>query len=208
MAFTGPSPTLTATPAAGSVFTGWSGGSCSGFGACTPSLAPTTAVRANFAFVSPIVRLANISTRMSVGAGDDVAIAGFVIGGPVPKTLIVLAKGPSLAAYGISNPLANPTLQLIRGSDNALVASNDDWGTAANAAQVRASGFAPSSPLESAVLMTLAPGSYTAIVAGAGGGSGVGIVEVYELDHPEVPLLNISTRGKISTPGDVMIGGS
>jgi hypothetical protein len=152
-------------------------------------------------------RSINISTRGQVQTGFDVMIAGFVISGSAPKTVVVTAKGPSLVPFGIPNALANPTLTLVRSSDQAVIASNDDWGTAANAAQLQASGFAPSNALESALLVTLAPGPYTAIIEGAGGGTGVGLAEVYEVDRPDVPLINISTRGKVLTGTDLMIGG-
>jgi hypothetical protein len=152
-------------------------------------------------------RLSNISTRMQVLTGNDVMIGGFVIGGSASKTVVVRARGPSLVPFGITNALANPALQLVRSSDQVTVATNDDWGSAPNAADVTASGFAPSNSLESAILVNLAPGAYTAIVSGAGGGTGVGIVEVFEVDHPETPLANISTRGQVLTGNDVMIGG-
>jgi hypothetical protein len=127
----------------------------------------------------PVSPLINISTRGLVLTGDEVMIGGFIVQGHDPKTVVVTATGPSLTAFGITNPLANPTLTLVRSSDQAVIATNDDWGSAANAAQVQAAGFAPSHPLESAIMMTLAPGAYTAIVSGAGGGTGVGIVAVY-----------------------------
>jgi hypothetical protein len=155
----------------------------------------------------PEVPLTNISTRGRVLTGNDVMIGGFVIQGTAPQTVVITATGPSLAAFGIANPLANPTLTLVRSADQAVVATNDDWGTAANAAQLTAAGFAPSHALESAILVTLAPGAYTAIVSGAGGGTGVGIVAVYEVDRPDIPLVNISTRGQVLTGNDVMIGG-
>ncbi len=151
--------------------------------------------------------LANLSTRGQVLSGNDVMIGGFVIGGSTPKTVVVRAIGPSLVNFGINNALADPTLQLVRSSDQSVIATNDNWGSASNAAQIQASGFAPSNSLESAILMTLAPGAYTAIVTGVGGGTGVGLIEVYEVDHPEVPLINISTRGQVRTGNDVMIGG-
>src|SRR6185503_20620578 len=116
----------------------------------------------------------NISTRLSVRSGSGVAIAGFVVSGSAPKTVVVTAKGPSLAQFGIANPLPNPTLQLIRMVDNVTVASNDDWGAAANSARLSALGYAPSNTVESAVLVTLQPGAYTAIVSDAGGLTGVG----------------------------------
>jgi hypothetical protein len=156
---------------------------------------------------APAATLVNLSTRMQVGTGNDVLIAGFIIGGAASKTVVVTATGPSLAAAGIANPLANPTLTLVRSSDNAIIATTDDWGAAPNAPQIQAAGFAPANASESAIMMTLAPGAYTAIVAGAGGGTGVGIVAVYEVDHPEVPLANASTRGLVLTGNDVMIGG-
>jgi hypothetical protein len=152
-------------------------------------------------------RLANLSTRGQVLTGENVMIAGFIIGGPSAKTVAINVAGPSLASYGVANPLANPTLTLVRSSDNAVIATNDNWGSAANATQNQSSGFAPANSLETAILATLAPGAYTAIVQGAGGGTGVGLVGVFEVDHPEVPLINMSTRGYVSTGNDVMIGG-
>jgi len=152
-------------------------------------------------------RLANISTRMQVLTGNDVMIGGFVIGGAASKQVAIVATGPSLTQYGITNALANPTLTLVRSSDQAVLATNDDWQSAGNAAQLQTAGFAPSNALESAILTTLAPGAYTAIVSGVSDGTGVGVVAVYEVDHPEIPLINISTRGQVLTGNDVMIGG-
>ena len=151
--------------------------------------------------------LSNMSTRGPVLTGNDVMIAGFIIGGSTQKTVVINVAGPSLAAFGITNPLANPTLTLVRSSDQAVIATNDNWGSAANAAQIQASGFAPSNPLEPAILITLQPGAYTAIVSGVGGGTGTGLVAVFEVDHPEVPLVNVATRGQVLTGNDVMIGG-
>ena len=169
-------------------------GNCAG--APAPSPAPASAVH-----------LSNISTRGVVGSGNNVLIGGFVIGGTASKTVVVTGVGPSLAAAGIANPLANPTLSLVRSADGVTLASNDDWNTAANAAQIQAAGFAPGNPRESAIMMTLPPGAYTTILSGVGGTTGTGIVAVYEVDHPEVPLTNISTRGLVGTANDVMIGG-
>ncbi len=150
-------------------------------------------------------RLANISTRMQVLTGNDVLIGGFVIGGAQAKTVVARARGPSLAAQGVPGVLANPVLQLFSGPTQ--IAANDDWQEAANQAALFASGFAPASPFESAILTTLAPGAYTTIVTGAGGTTGVGIVEVFEVDRPDLPLVNIATRGRVLTGADVMIGG-
>lgn len=123
--------------------------------------------------------LVNISTRGQVRTGNDVMIAGFVITGNQPKTVAIVGTGPSLSAYGITNPLANPTLTLMRASDQSVVATNDNWGGAANAAQIQASGFAPPNALESAMLVTLQPGAYTAVLSGVGGTTGTGVVAVY-----------------------------
>jgi hypothetical protein len=152
-------------------------------------------------------RLANISTRGQVRTGNDVMIGGFIIGGSSNKTVAIVAYGPSLVGAGIPNALANPTMTIVRSSDGAVIATNDNWGTDANAAQLSSAGLAPSNALESAVLMNLAPGAYTAVVSGVGGGTGVGLIAMYEVDHPEVPLINISTRGLVLTGNDVMIGG-
>ena len=181
----------------------------SGYSAVTSTTLTIGGVTGSFvsttASATTIPRLGNISTRMQVLTGNDVLIGGFIIGGNQPKTVVVRARGPSLAAFGITNFLANPQLQLYSGQ--AVLASNDDWGQAANAAAVQSSGFAPENALEAAILVTLQPGAYTAIVSGAGGVTGVGIVEVFEVDLPEVPLANISTRGQVLTGNDVMIGG-
>jgi YVTN family beta-propeller protein len=152
-------------------------------------------------------RLANISTRMQVQTGNNAMISGFVISGDGAKTVAIVVTGPSLAAFGITNPLANPTVTLVRSSDQAVVASNDDWQSASNASQLQAAGFAPSNPLESGLLVNLPPGAYTAIVQGVGGGTGTAVAAVYEVDQPARPLINISTRGNVLTGNDVMIGG-
>jgi lysyl endopeptidase len=151
--------------------------------------------------------LSNLSTRGQVLTGNNVMIAGFIIGGTEPKSVAITVAGPSLAAAGIVNALANPTLTLVRSSDNTIIDGNDDWQAGANAAQVLASGFAPNDPLEPALVATLAPGAYTAIVSGSGGGTGIGLVGVFEVDHPEVPLINLATRGMVRSGEDVMIGG-
>jgi hypothetical protein len=84
-----------------------------------------------------------------------------------------------MASAGVAGTLANPTLTLVRSSDQAVIATNDDWQDAPNAAAIAASGFAPADARESAIMMTLPPGAYTAIVSGAGGTTGVGLVGVF-----------------------------
>ena len=152
-------------------------------------------------------RMSNISTRLPVLTGNDVMIAGFVIGGSVNKDVAIVATGPSLAAFGIANPLANPTLTLVRSSDQAVLATNDDWQSGVNFGALIATGFAPSNPLESGLVVNLAPGAYTAVVSGVANGTGVAVVGVYEVGAPDTPLVNISTRGRVQTGNDVMIGG-
>ena len=134
-------------------------------------------------------------------------IPGFVIVGSSPKTVVVTVKGPSLTPLGVDNALADPTLRLVRSSDQATIATSDNWGDAPNKQALIDSGFAPGNDLEPAILANLPQGAYTAIVSGVNGTTGVGLVEVYEVDRPEVPLINISTRGWVGTGGDVMIGG-
>jgi hypothetical protein len=166
--------------------------------------APSMAL--SFTITAP-TRLGNISTRMQVGTGNDVMIAGFIIEGSATKRVAVVATGPSLTQYGITNAMANPTLTLVRQSDQTVIATNDDWQSHVNSTALMTAGFAPSNTLESAILIDLGPGAYTAIVSGLNNGTGVGVVGVYEVDHPEFPLINISTRGQVLTGNDVMIGG-
>ena len=130
----------------------------------------------------PETPLINISTRGRVLTGNDVMIGGFVISGTGPQTVAIVATGPSLAAFGITSPLANPTLRLVRSSDQAVLATNDDWQSASNAADITAAGVAPSNALDSAILVTLPPGAYTAIVEGVGGGTGVAVIGVYRVN--------------------------
>ena len=134
--------------------------------------------------------LGNISTRAFVQTGDNVMIGGFIVQGAQPKRVIIRAIGPELTQYGIPNPLYNPTLELHDGT-GALIASNDNWvttiiGGIITANQVRdiqGSGYAPGDGRESAIIADLAPGNYTAILRGVNNMTGVGLVEVYDLDQ-------------------------
>lgn len=127
-------------------------------------------------------RLANLSTRALVGTGGNVVIAGFVLGNNAGNDRIVVrGLGPSLAAFGITNALADPTLEL-RDENGVLVFANNDWqDNASQSAKISAASLAPTNPKESAIAATLPPGLYTAILAGAQSSQGVGIVEVYDL---------------------------
>ena len=163
----------------------------------TPSPSPTPASGS---------QLLNISTRMQVQAGDNVLIGGFIVTGAEPKEVVLRAIGPSLAAFGIPNPLADPVLEL-HGGDGSLITMNDNWKDTQQS-EIEASGFQPSNDLEAAIISTLDPGNYTAIVSGKNGGTGVGLVEGYDLDQAaDSQFANISTRGFVDTGTDVMIGG-
>jgi uncharacterized protein GlcG (DUF336 family) len=147
--------------------------------------------------------------------GNDVMIGGFIVQGTAPKSVIVRAIGPELSAFGIPNALADPTLELHNGT-GALIASNDNWQTTVfggiitgnQVSAIQGSGHAPTQPSESAIIATLPPGNYTAIVRGGNNTSGVGLVEVYDLNPNITSVLgNISTRAFVQTGNDVMIGG-
>lgn len=125
-------------------------------------------------------RAGNISTRGQVSTGDQVLIGGFIVGGSQTKTVVVRALGPSLAAAGVANPLSDPTVELRDAAGN-LLASNNNWRDDPIAAQIENEGLAPSEPAESALQVMLNPGSYTAVVRGANGTTGVGLVEIYDL---------------------------
>jgi T5SS/PEP-CTERM-associated repeat protein len=156
---------------------------------------------------APAAGLLNISTRGQVGVDDDVLIAGFIVTGTTDKQVLIRGLGPSLAANGITDPLADPTLEL-RDQTGALITFNDNWMDSPQRQAIIDSMLAPSDDREAAILATLAPGSYTAILRGAGGGTGLGIVEVYNLG-PDLSssLANISTRGLVNTGDQVLIGG-
>jgi hypothetical protein len=150
--------------------------------------------------------LGNISTRVDVQNGESVSIGGFIVAGSSGKQIIVRAMGPSLAQAGVPGALADPVLELRDSSGNLLLA-NDNWKTTQEQA-IRDTTLAPPNDLESAIVASLQPGAYTAIVSGASNGTGVGLVEVYDLEQPPVSkLVNISTRGLVGAGEKVMIGG-
>lgn len=150
--------------------------------------------------------LANISTRMKVGLDEDVLIGGFIITGSEPKRLILRAIGPSLAAGGVGGAMEDPVLELYDGSGEP-VRHNDDWQDSDQAGEIAATGVAPTSPRESAMVVTLQPGSYTAVVRGWENTEGVGLVEAYVLDSGSAELVNLSTRGRIGVGEEALIGG-
>lgn len=150
--------------------------------------------------------LANISTRLNVGAGDDVLIGGFIVRGSNPKKLILRAIGPSLIQAGVSGAMTDPVLEL-HDSAGAIIAVNDNWQVGPQASEIASSGLAPANPLESAIMATLSSGNYTAIVHGANDVTGISLIEVFELDSTATRLVNISARGLVGSADGVLIGG-
>ena len=123
--------------------------------------------------------LANVSARGVVQTGDDVLIAGFIIGSGESDTVVVRAIGPSLADTGIANPLQDPTLDLY--DVNGVVIMSDDNWRGSQETLIQSTGLAPTNEAESAIIKSLAPGSYTAVVRGKDNSTGVALVEVFNL---------------------------
>ena len=154
----------------------------------------------------PTALLANMSTRLQVDTGDNVMIGGLIITGNTPKNVLFRSTGPSLP---MPDRLADPILEL-HDSSGQMLASNDNWRDAPNVQQIINTTIPPGNDLESAILMNLAPGAYTTIVRGANGGTGIALVEAYDLDqgmNSPARLANIATRGFVQTGGKVLIGG-
>jgi hypothetical protein len=162
----------------------------------TPTPTPTTA------------QALNISTRLRVETGNNVVIGGFIISGNDTKNVAVRGIGPSLTAFGISDALADPTLEL-RAANGLLMSLNDNWqDDSLQAAQLTALGLAPTNVKESALVVSLQPAAYTAILSGKNQGTGVGLMEIYDTNGAAAAqLANISTRGFVRTGENVMIGG-
>src|SRR5437764_5051024 len=155
---------------------------------------------------SASAKLSNISTRALVQTGNNVLISGFIIAGSGNKSILVRTLGPTLSSFGIADALANPFLEL-HNSAGAIITSNNDWGSAANAQSIPAN-LRPPNNLESAILASLAPGKYTAVISDVNSTTGVALGEVYDLDTAAGAILsNISTRGFVATGNQVMIGG-
>jgi uncharacterized protein YkwD len=176
------------------------------------SVTVSNGLNAKLDLVAPVsaapTLLANVSTRLLASTDPNALIAGFILTGTQPKKVIVRAIGPSL---NVAGQLQNPTLELFSG--NTLLGSNDDWQNqpAADKQAVINSGIAPSNPAESALVRTLpANGAgYTAIVRGAGGTSGIAVVQVYDLDQSvDSRLANVSTRGFVQTGDSVLFAGT
>ena len=149
--------------------------------------------------------LLNISGRLQVQSADNVMIAGFIITGDQPKEVMMRGLGPSLAGFGISGVLADPLLELHEPDGSVL--TNDNWKTT-QAAEIQATGIAPRNDLESAIVATLTPGAYTAILRGMNNGMGIGLLDAYDLDQATTSrLANVSIRGRVENGDNAMIAG-
>jgi hypothetical protein len=146
----------------------------------------------------------NISARLKVQTGENVSIGGFIITGNAPKKVMIRGIGPSLT--GVSAVLADPVLELHEPS-GSLITSNDNWKDTQQT-EIQNSTIAPTNDLESAIVATLPPNNYTAVLRDKNGTTGIGLVEIYDLDTAsDSKLANISIRGFVQTGSDVMIGG-
>ena len=186
--------------------TGFLGGTLTG----GPGGTFTAALASGVSFSDGFLR--NLSTRGPVGTGNDVLVAGFAVSGSQPKRVLIRAIGPTLAVFGVTGALAHARLELFSGS--TLIGSNDSWGGAANvvAASAQVGAFAlPATSLDSAIIATLPPGPYTALVSGVGGRSGLALVELYDLDTQQAfstqKLTNVATRAMLTTAQNEIIAG-
>ena len=160
--------------------------------------------------VPPRGHLANISTRVAVGTGDNAAIAGFILSGIYPEKIFLRAIGPSLTASGVPGAIDDPTLELYD-STGALIGTNDNWKDSPDQAQVVSAGLSPKDNREACIVATLDPGAYTAVLRGKNQTTGNALVELYD-GGPQFPgtaqmFGNISTRGRVGENDSVMIAG-
>ena len=155
-------------------------------------------------------RLANLSTRAQVGTGSAVLTAGFVIDGTGNKNVLIRAVGPTLgvAPFNMTGVLANPTLTVFGPNSSTLVAAqNDNWPVTVESTFASVSAFPLTTVLDSAVVVSLSPGRYTAQVSGVGNTTGLALVEVYEVGTSNSKLINLSSRAQVATGANVMIPG-
>jgi len=168
-----------------------------------------TGANQNFTLqIPPTPSITNFSARASVQTGDGVTIAGFTITGTGPKAVVIRGLGPALAQppFNVPGVLADPFLSLRDGSGNVLW-NNNNWKDSQQA-QIQATGLAPQNDLESAIVRTLQPGNYTAILSGKNSTTGVGLVEVYDTSTgTSAELTNVSTRGFVGMGDNVLIAG-
>jgi hypothetical protein len=148
--------------------------------------------------------LANVSTRLPVGIGDNALFTGFIVTGTQPKKVIIRALGPST---GVSGALTNPTLELYSGS--TFLESNDNWGDSPNRQAIVDSTIPPPNSQESAIVRSVPPGNYTAIERGVNNGTGIGVIDVYDLDiSASSKLANVSARGLAQNGDDLLFAGT
>jgi hypothetical protein len=172
----------------------------------TPTPTPASPTPTPTPSATPAAQAVNLSTRLLVQTGNNVGIGGFIITGNAPKEVLLRAIGPSLAGSGVPNALADPVMEL-HGPGAFVTIINHNWRDT-QATEIIATGIPPTNDLESAILATLDPGAYTAIVKGEGNSTGVGLVEIYDLNPAAASkLANISTRGFVDTGDNTMIGG-
>ena len=155
--------------------------------------------------------LMDLSTRGTTSTGDNVLIGGFIVQGSQPAQLIVRCLAFSLASFGIPNALGDSVIEL-HDANNNLIASNDDWFTSSDAETISSYHRDPPNSIESALLVTLNPGNYTAIVKSFSNAqqpatTGVALFEVYDLRRSGSRLGNVSTRGHVGTGDNILIGG-
>ena len=169
-----------------------------------------TANAATYALLGPeSARLQNISTRAQVGTGDKVLIGGFIVTGNDPKKVVVRGRGPSLTSFGIADPLHDPVIELYNNNPSTgPIATNDDWQLTQKT-EIEGTGLAPTSPVESAIVQTLAPGQYTFILRDKDTSAArLGLVEVFDVaPAANAQLGNLSSRGFVGTGDNVLIGG-
>jgi uncharacterized delta-60 repeat protein len=160
---------------------------------------------AKYLVVAPATILANISSRLRVETGDNALFGGFIVTGTQPKKIILRVIGPSLP---FADKLADPILEL-HDSFGTLLETNDNWMDSPNKQAIIDSTIPPPNPLESAIVRTVPPAAYTAIVRGVNNGTGIGVIELYDLDTTaNSKFANISTRGLVQTGDDVLIAGT
>ena len=180
-----------------------------GLGSFVVSYTPTAIFISDFQAIPLPAQLLNISGRVQVLTGDNAPIAGFIVFGRDPKKVIIRGIGPSLGTAGVGGALQDPILELHAPTG---VTINNNWRDT-QAAEIQASGLAPTDDRESAIVATLAPGTYTAILRGTNNTTGAGLVEVYDLaQETKSKLANVSTRGFVDPDhfifGGVIVGGN
>lgn len=182
-------------------------GAAKDFVALPTSIAIGTVTGVNPAESEMPTQLVNLSTRLRVDTNENVGIGGFVVSGTGTKRVILRAVGPSLANFGVTGALSNVSMEL-RNAAGQLLGQNTGWQSGQRT-EIEASGFAPSDTRDSAIVANLSAGSYTVIVRGVGGTGGVALIEMYDLERARTDLrpINVSTRGRVLSAENVMIGG-